>query len=404
MLPDRFAHITMNLAAIFCALAVPSLAFGRASIGICLALSLLLASLYGAHRQAWAEVKSLAASLWGKGLMLVVLATAVNLPFSVRLGLSFEAWARTWALLFAVYYLLLLLRDRNELIIRALTLFTLLILLASFTPYLNIYKNHINGFLLLIPICLYYCYQTKEKYWWLIGLGLVVAYLAMVLMLVSKASMIGLVLMALATGFLIGLRFFSKIKVVLVTGLATALLAGVIIYWSQNNLLSTSMLYGDLVPIPVSIIDLHRQLIWVFSFDFIWESPLVGFGANASNYHPMANMSVEEFFGPHFDKNPAIATLNVLPAHPHNWVVELMLDTGFIGLAAVVICVICIFVFLFKKYMETHNAYLLVLIAINAGYWGTGLLNFSFWSVWWQVTYFLAACLAYVSAKRGKEA
>jgi len=49
-----------------------------------------------------------------------------------------------------------------------------------------------------------------------------------------------------------------------------------------------------------------------------------------------------------------------------------------------------------RRYLQSRNPAFLAALLVSVGYWSSGLLNFSFWSAWWQISYLLlmAICLA----------
>ena len=88
--------------------------------------------------------------------------------------------------------------------------------------------------------------------------------------------------------------------------------------------------------------------------------------------------------------------LNVIPAHPHNWLVEVFTETGALGAFALLTLVITLCLKLSGDFLKSGNTALLAALLVNVGYWSSGLFSFSFWSAWWQVSFLLmmAFCLA----------
>ena len=74
--------------------------------------------------------------------------------------------------------------------------------------------------------------------------------------------------------------------------------------------------------LPVSLVDAHRQYIWSFSFDTALTAPYFGHGIDVSNYLPGASVLIEKF------------NQTLIPSHPHSWLLEIFLETGAFGLAA----------------------------------------------------------------------
>ena len=142
---------------------------------------------------------------------------------------------------------------------------------------------------------------------------------------------------------------------------------------------------------PIWLVDFQRQTIWAFTLE-IWENaPWFGIGPNTINYLPGANAPLPG------DKN-----LQLIPGHPHNWMFELLAETGAIGLTLITIAIFLFGIYWLKKYSRDTDLGTLCLLLIYSGYWGSGLFNFSYWSAWWQLSYFVASAIALSLAKRDK--
>lgn len=135
---------------------------------------------------------------------------------------------------------------------------------------------------------------------------------------------------------------------------------------------------------PLPVIDLHRQAIWGFVFDKALERPILGFGVNTINTAPGAKDEVLNL------------NQEYVPSHPHNWVLEVLSETGFPGLLLLLASQLALgFAFARRALMGRAGGY--ALLAALAGFWVSSLANFSIWSAWWQVTFL--ACLALPAAR-----
>ncbi len=133
--------------------------------------------------------------------------------------------------------------------------------------------------------------------------------------------------------------------------------------------------------LPAWLIDIHRQVMWRFSASVALDAPWFGHGINVSNLVAGADTPI-----------PGIPK-SLISAHPHNWVLEVLVDTGFIGLAT----------------MSTALALLLVAavrlpgwtaataFALFAAFWVSSLVNFSIWSAWWQCTFVILLAIVFAS-------
>ena len=154
--------------------------------------------------------------------------------------------------------------------------------------------------------------------------------------------------------------------------------------WLYETRLNPNLPEGAVVFFPSWLIDYQRQMIWDRAFDFGMDAPWFGNGINAINFLPGADAPMPR------------NNLNIIPAHPHNWLVEVFAETGAIGAFALLTVVITLCLKLAGDFLRYGDTALLAALMVNVGYWGSGLLNFSFWSAWWQVSYLLmtAFCLA----------
>lgn len=138
---------------------------------------------------------------------------------------------------------------------------------------------------------------------------------------------------------------------------------------------------------PSWLIDPHRQLIWSFSLKVASQHPWLGWGINTINLVP-----------PVVEAQALHPAFPALPSHPHNWIIEVFAETGFVGGVPMVAAVVALFVVLLRRFRATGDLLFIALLAASAAFWGSSLFNFSFWSAWWQVLYSMV--LAFLSAGR----
>ena len=129
----------------------------------------------------------------------------------------------------------------------------------------------------------------------------------------------------------------------------------------------------------------HRQQIWADTVKIASERPLLGHGPNALKFHPVARQP-----------SPYFNNFTVIPSHPHNWVLEILSETGWIGLTALAGWLLVTHICVLRRYLAHSDPALLAVLATSGAFWGAGLANFSFWSPWWLATYVtcMAGCLA----------
>ena len=135
------------------------------------------------------------------------------------------------------------------------------------------------------------------------------------------------------------------------------------------------------------IIDIHRQFIWSFSIDQIKENYFFGIGPDTSNFIPGG----QEVIG-----HDQTGNMNFLPSHPHNFLIELLLEIGLFGTFSFFLFVMIINTQFLERYSNKYNFYL---IFFNGYFWGSSLVNFSFWNAWWQGSYFLLLAIILANLK-----
>lgn len=134
--------------------------------------------------------------------------------------------------------------------------------------------------------------------------------------------------------------------------------------------------------IPTNVIDVHRQFIWGFSVSKIKEKKIFGYGPDTSNFIEGS----QRIIGLQRTGN-----MNFIPSHPHNFLIELLLETGISG---TLLFLLLMFVINIKVWNLSHSLkFKLFLIFFNSYFWGSSLVNFSFWLGWWQSSYFLILSL-----------
>ncbi|NVK18617.1 MAG: O-antigen ligase family protein [Methylocystaceae bacterium] len=408
LLNEKHANWLLNCAAVLVGIAIPSLFFGRAVIGICLGLAFILVLIELPHRKTFEGLRQHIPSPFAALVFCVIAATALNIPFSFQVDLSFEAWGRSWLLLFLISYMVFGLRDKLDLIFKSLSMALMVTLLLTIVReeffHLVPSKPVLNGFLLAIPLSLYLAIHYKHMVWKLLATGNFGLFFWFAITRPAKASVAGVIIMVIAAVLLFSLSRFRLRTAILSTIVVFGAIALGLFFWLPDSMNASSANNQGLTQIPVWALDLHRQLIWSFSLDLIAESPWIGFGINASNYHPQAAQTIGDYFGGQFSHIPDISNALVLPSHPHNWMIEMLLDAGWVGFFPVLVLVSFTFIRSIMAFWHNKNTALLGFIIVNVGYWGTGLLNFSFWSVWWQVTYFVSAAVFFCLYLKQREA
>ncbi len=137
--------------------------------------------------------------------------------------------------------------------------------------------------------------------------------------------------------------------------------------------------------ISEKIIDVHRQFIWGFSLSKTIEKPFIGHGPDSSNFIDGSQKKIN---------HELTGTMPFIPSHPHNFLIELLLDTGIFGTLFFFLFIFLLNLEIFKR-ANIYQKYFLIFF--NGYFWGSSLVNFSFWLGWWQGSYFFL--LSLIAAK-----
>ncbi|WP_167730656.1 O-antigen ligase family protein [Terasakiella sp. SH-1] len=392
-------------------LAVPAVASGRATLAIFLSLA-LLSVIYQTitTTKRIGFQRSFISEYFGLFTLccLTCLLFTPNIIFSYDTGSSLETWIRHILLPIAIFFVCWHLQNCTFIQGKLLTIGILFVStvgitafyiepniysLLKFTPvtFLQVYqgfKPPSNAFVLAIPLLIFFAFNYSGI-WRLLSLCAVICIVSLIFIFDAKASMVALIAAALAP---IALYIFSsttwKINLIAIILITLAILG--VGEWLVQKQYMTSVANQDLAYLPVWLIDFHRQTIWQFALELWQQSPWVGYGINASNLHPMATQTLINYYGPSYIPLADVPA-QLLPGHPHNWVLEILLDTGVIGFVPFISLVCVIFWKNITEYWKTRHPALLVLFSINAAYWGSGLFNFSYWAAWWQASYYICA-------------
>ena len=133
--------------------------------------------------------------------------------------------------------------------------------------------------------------------------------------------------------------------------------------------------------IPTKLIDTHRQFIWGFSLNKFKSNPLLGYGPDTSNF---INES-QRIIG-----HTTTGDMTFIPSHPHNFFIEILLEIGILGTFSFILFILFINYQMFKNANDREKFFL---IFFNGYFWGSSLVNFSFWLGWWQGSYFFILSL-----------
>jgi O-antigen ligase len=137
----------------------------------------------------------------------------------------------------------------------------------------------------------------------------------------------------------------------------------------------------EALALPTWLIDTHRQIIWGFALDRAADAPWFGYGIDVGGNLPGASIPLPDCVGQ-----------NYLPSHAHNWMIELFVETGAFGLAGAVAALLLFARDLVQRAARGQTGALAGL-ALAGAFWGSGLVNFSIWAAWWQVSFLMLTAI-----------
>ena len=408
---DRFPNTPLSFDArmtfaVLLGLAIPNLVFGRAVFAATAGLALVALLISPLRAVSWGALVSQTRSPLGLFIGIIIVSWSVSAfasEFPIR---ALEASLRTGIFLgVAVLFHAALLEDR-ELATRCLkTLIVLTIIGTSFAliastifpeiywalrfkgmrtmPLQTEFKGYSALIVLITPLLLIGFWRFST--WWRIASAVgIIQFAAITWMSSNRSAIAGLLFMAMTLSVAQIFRpAYRRRAAGIACGFMT-ILVGVIVwlYTSRLQIATSRAPEGDWL-FPVWLIDFQRQTVWSFTLN-IWErAPWFGVGPNTINFSPGANAPM-----------PGDEKLHIIPGHPHNWVVELLAETGSIGFLILAATIGCISYLWMRWYTRSGDIAVMSALLIFAGYWGSGLFNFSYWAAWWQFSLFMACAIA----------
>ena len=402
--------------AILIGISIPSLAFGRVIFAIIIGSAFFALFLFRSRQEVLSDILAQAKSPLGLAILATFVSWLPNTLVSEYPFRSLEVVLRSLLLiLLSSSFYSALIKD-YKLINVSLYVFTIMscitiifILLVTTvlpelywllklqgwhpTPLTIELKGFSSVTVIIVPLLVLtaFAFSRFTRY---IALILAVAFIAFVWQSYNRSALAGLLIMLVA----VSLTWFShpnkkKGKLIVFLGVMSVLVSMLIWLWDARMSveLFANMANHEDWTIPIWLIDFERQIIWKRAIDFGINSAWIGLGVNTINLLPGADEIIK---GTH--------NLHVIPAHPHNWAVEVFAETGFLGLTALLITIITLISQNINKWQQLGNIGSVMSIAIISGYWGAGLFNFSYWSAWWQLSFYisLTICYAFVKSTR----
>ena len=119
------------------------------------------------------------------------------------------------------------------------------------------------------------------------------------------------------------LQVLYKLKYFLLTvSFCISIILSFLFYKNLPNKFDQKSLANFEFKIPTDLIDHHRQIIWGFSIQKFILRPLFGYGQDSSNFIDGSQVDIGSKY---------TGDMNFIPSHPHNFLIEILLETGVCG-------------------------------------------------------------------------
>lgn len=409
---DNPAHSTWlrDATAIAIGLAVPAMVSGRAVLqGIAAAALIAVLIVAWRDRTIFARAGAAARSRLGVVVIIAFAAMAVSIPGSLDPLRSFEAWGRTLAYICGcTLFWAFLSEDPRALrqATRTLVLFSLIsagiIIIAQvgyreplkwirdeFRHMPSTWAFHAPKAYAALGACaapvLAWVATRETGIWRWAALGAALLLIYIVITTVNKSALGGLLTMILVVSFALAARKHRKwLAAWGIWAVATTAAVLFLVYELPDEPSSTAV--WDWM--PPQLVDTHRQQIWHFTAGKIAEAPWTGYGINVINRVEGAGDIL-----PGYDAE-------ALPSHPHNWILEILGETGLIGFIPVFLAIAWSAARSFRRYLLWADPAALAQLGLTAVFWGSSLFNFSIWSSWWLIGYFLLMAIISAGARQ----
>ena len=398
-------HWNTQVLAVAAGIAVPALVLGKAAMGISISFALLAILVSPNPARLWAGAGSFFKSLQGL-LLLITLATWLpNIFQSLAPDRSLITVVRSFGLLLVGYTVWLGLRESialrrrswryllaGFLIALVFALFSKLIHPGAYwvlhlkpwqsTPMMTELKPLAALAPLAFPL-LFWLAVIETRPWRYAAWATMVLFLAVTFIAVSRAPVAGLLGCALFASAAVVYRNRNR-NAWWAVGLTVLGILGAMIWLKATRHIPE---LSSQWPFPIWLVDFERQAIWQFALDQIQRAPWFGHGVNTINLLPGADVVIAQTNDTH-----------IMPSHPHNWVIEVLAETGIIGLVSFTTLIGTTLWHLATSYRRSADPALLSVIAISGGYLVSGLFNFSFWAAWWQLAFLMLSAIQLAGA------
>lgn len=368
-------------------MAVPSYFLGRGAMVACSLLSVVLFLVFFS-RSIFYVVWERSRSFWGgAGWFAFVLLCFIGLRSSTPLG---SLVALLYGVSWVVYgYMMVLFFKDNPFVYRRILYFSVILLLLAMVgetivfalrsfPFLSVHlmgsmkspfymRDFSSGYGIFVPFLWAYCYGASKKHYRALFLLYVVFSLLMLHLSHSRSGLMGLiassgVLILFSFSFVIA-SFKRRYGVILFVFFAMFCVMGGVFFALP------SLPYNLAKPFIIPFNE-PRQIIWSYTLHLISLKPWLGYGVYGAR-----SLMISQSVAPLYD-------LPYFNAHPHDFLLQWVLDFGLIGFSCFLLFILRVLYLL--TFYWTNRRYNMAALASFTGFLVASLSNYSFWSYWWQ--------------------
>ena len=397
--------ILLRVIVVLIAVSIPSIIIGRTVIAIELGLALLCIPFLDQRNECWRRIQE---ALKGPLPVLAALTAVSWLPgliVSPEPVKSFLTEFRTILYIFgglALWSVLSLHVRHLEHCLRALLLTTAVLATLSIAGLFGpeeligllrgfgwakvdaarLLKESAYSASILIPIIVFAAFRLRGN-WAALAVVLVVELLVLIYASHSRSAMAGLLSIALMLAILMSLKLKNWLLIGGCLAGFAILIVAICLYLQEIR--SNLSIPPDAVEtiIPFWLIDAPRQAIWTYSWHAGEFHRWFGVGINAMDKLPEArNWST-------------ISGTRNIPLHPHNWILEIIVETGVVGFLLMLGTIIYATIDMVRNYLSCGEKSLIAALCVWAGYWAVCLFSISWWSSWWQVSFIAAMSICF---------
>lgn len=409
-------------AAVFLGLGVTTVAFGKAVIGVWLFLAAIVVLFRFVKGRSLARMSADLGKSLGLAIVVTLAWWLVCSVLSIDPGKAISTWARTAGLIFLAYCIVAFLRRDDRLVdiclksilLSATLTFGYLFLIGyvdlGFIGLMEwvkgrpldatLFAKHFRSVAAcLLPVLVWSGFRLHGGWRLLAVLACLFAGLTLYAgdAQMSRSAVAGVFG---AGGLVVVVMMLWPLpsvvrRAVLALGVVVVSVGGIVFLGQLPRPPMDGQELVRVMPLP----DAHRQVIWGYAHDEVKKRPLFGTGMNTINRTAESKLRHRPYrWGADENGNirKDVLDLEYLPAHPHNWVLEVAAENGVPGLVLMLAAVVMMGA-RFVRAAYARNAAAWAALSVIATFFIGSLANFSFWSVWWQASFLVLLAVTWAA-------